>query len=491
MITEINDSYQALTNLDLTQKHYCYPGGGYNTDVIDVVSDYYGTARTTEAGYNFYNRKYRLKNQAGDSGVSTVQGYIDKAVNDSSWLILMFHEIGVPGGTSNVNMTDFNLILSYLNSSNVDVVTIDEALGNLSIYTTSTGSSITAENKRYIKYRAIIHSYNGSNTPTLDNIKITYLTDNITTTNFDGSTTNLFDVANLSNITNLVIEKSSYGKINFSESVNLSGGADINTHVNISNNRIEINSTALPALNKSATLILYNLSFTDPRVLRDGVACPSSICTEVGYTSDGNFTFTVTQFSVYSARETPITEEETSSGGSYAIFKPTQEKLEEGYEKSMRENWKISFKFNNETHTIKMNKIIDNKTIELMISSEPIIFNLSLSEIKKVNLDEDDYYDLKIFLKDIRGGYADLVVKLISEKIPEEDSEEEKVVKSIPKEKNIFLIIFYFLIGIIILGFIFVLYLIIKKKKLVINFSIKLKNIRERRREKRKEKRKR
>jgi len=131
---------------------------------------------------------------------------------------------------------------------------------------------------------------------------------------------------------------------------------------------------------------------------------------------------------------------------------------------------------------LNLDRIIDDDTVQITISSDSITFNLSLGEIKKVNLDNDSYYDLKVFLKDMTSYSANIVIALISEKILEEASEEERVIKSIPKEKNIFLIIFYFLIGIGVLILVFILYLIIKKKKLVINLSIKLKNIRERRR---------
>ena len=64
----------------------------------------------------------------------------------------------------------------------------------------------------------------------------------ILSTNFGGDTTDL-TAADLTNISNLVLENSTYGRINFSESVNLSAGNDLNTHVNISNNYISINST--------------------------------------------------------------------------------------------------------------------------------------------------------------------------------------------------------------------------------------------------------
>ena len=101
---------------------------------------------------------------------------------------------------------------------------------------------------------------------------------------FAGNSTDLNQV-NMSNISNLVLEQTSYGRINFSEIVDLSDGGDLNTHVNISFNRVFINSSILPALNKSARLGLYNLTFTDPRILKDGEVCPSDVCRIINYNS--------------------------------------------------------------------------------------------------------------------------------------------------------------------------------------------------------------
>ena len=119
---------------------------------------------------------------------------------------------------------------------------------------------------------------------------------------FVGDTTNLTEI-DVSNITNLILDSPSYGKVNFSEVIDLDSGADINEYVNISFNRIEINSTALPALNKSARLRLYNLTFSDPRVLKDDIICTD--CSEVSY-SGGTFVFDVNAFSIYSAEESPV-----------------------------------------------------------------------------------------------------------------------------------------------------------------------------------------
>ena len=124
----------------------------------------------------------------------------------------------------------------------------------------------------------------------------------IRSTNFDGLSTDLttnLTAVNISNITNLILENSSYGKINFSESVNLSRGGNLDEDVIISYKYISINTTNLPALNEPATLTFYDLDFSDPVIVKDGEICSSSICQQVNY-SGGNLTINVTGFSTYS-----------------------------------------------------------------------------------------------------------------------------------------------------------------------------------------------
>ena len=83
-----------------------------------------------------------------------------------------------------------------------------------------------------------------------------------------------------------LIGNSSAGKINFTERIDLvpvnSSGCfrvlDMDSHVNISHNMIELDSDGLPELNRNATLTLFNLTFNIPVIIRDGERCPSSTC---------------------------------------------------------------------------------------------------------------------------------------------------------------------------------------------------------------------
>jgi hypothetical protein len=120
-------------------------------------------------------------------------------------------------------------------------------------------------------------------------------------TEFSGGTTDL-SLLDVSNIPNLILDNPEYGKIKFLEPVDLSSGIDADSNVNISLNRIEINSSELPVLNKSAELELYNLTFANPLIFVDGAQCSYPRCTRLNY-SKGILIFNVTSFTVYSAGE--------------------------------------------------------------------------------------------------------------------------------------------------------------------------------------------
>ncbi len=124
---------------------------------------------------------------------------------------------------------------------------------------------------------------------------------------------NSFTYEDIQNLSGIILENTDHGKIEFNESINLTDDnnfgdnqVDLDLNINISNNFIEINSTTLLNLNKSATLYLYGLTFSSSRIiiLKDGEECPSSICTKESY-SGGILKFKVTQFTSYSADETP------------------------------------------------------------------------------------------------------------------------------------------------------------------------------------------
>jgi hypothetical protein len=125
--------------------------------------------------------------------------------------------------------------------------------------------------------------------------------------NFNGYlTTNfsLYDDQQLESLTNVVLHIPDYGKIEFLETINISDlVTDLNSYVSISNDNIYLDSSNLPNFNKQSRLQLFNLTFTHPRILKDGSLCPSDVCTEESYVNNV-LTFNVTGFYNFSAEET-------------------------------------------------------------------------------------------------------------------------------------------------------------------------------------------
>ena len=122
---------------------------------------------------------------------------------------------------------------------------------------------------------------------------------------FDGATPNFLfiDDASLSNFTNLTLENTTAGKVTFLSSINLTEIQDGNIvnldyYSNFTHNHIEINTAYFTNLKKAANISIYNLTFADPIVQKDGATCTT--CTILRYTG-GTLVFSVTSFSVYQA----------------------------------------------------------------------------------------------------------------------------------------------------------------------------------------------
>jgi hypothetical protein len=121
---------------------------------------------------------------------------------------------------------------------------------------------------------------------------------------WDGITTNFSNI-NLNSFSCAFANE--FGGIRFLE--NLSASRDLDfSGVNISANRIYVDSVSLPELNESAELKFYGLSFVDPRVLRNGVVCLD--CVEKSY-ANGILTVDVDSFSEYITEESYVTPEDS------------------------------------------------------------------------------------------------------------------------------------------------------------------------------------
>jgi len=104
----------------------------------------------------------------------------------------------------------------------------------------------------------------------------------------------------------IYFKDSNYGEIDFLNVIN-GTGTNLSADIQIGNNSVYVNS-AQTGLNQSANVTLYGLStsYLNPIILKDGVACNSSICTNFTSLNAGNVSFNVTGWSTYSIGERPL-----------------------------------------------------------------------------------------------------------------------------------------------------------------------------------------
>lgn len=136
------------------------------------------------------------------------------------------------------------------------------------------------------------------------------------------NTTNLESITfeSMQNLEGLTLENEGVGKIIFNGIISLpkdfdqtDGVLNLDAYTEISHNKIHIDTIALPNFNTKATLLLNDLMFRKPIILKDGIECSALDCRQISY-ENGNLKFEVSGFSTYSAKEGYV--EPTSSGGS-------------------------------------------------------------------------------------------------------------------------------------------------------------------------------
>ncbi|MDD5331323.1 MAG: hypothetical protein PHE43_00685 [Candidatus Nanoarchaeia archaeon] len=205
---------------------------------------------------------------------------------------------------------------------NLDNITTNYSIpyyNNITIYVSGQGDHIIR-----VYVQDSLGFVNDSETVSFNvNTSIGYI---VNTTTYTGNTTVFENLTTIEqeNISDLCLEKPGYGKVKFKETINLSDDGkwfedqpvrvfDFDSNTQITYNKIFINTTEMPQLNKPATLQLEDLNFTNPRILKDGVVCSDCVIEEY---SNGTLVFNVTSFSEYTVEETPVETPSTPSTGS-------------------------------------------------------------------------------------------------------------------------------------------------------------------------------
>lgn len=245
-------------------------------------------------------------------------------LNTKATAILFGLSVQVDDGFPRIYINSpLNKTYNYNNSIELNFTAIDSSLdkiyyniddGSNTTITTNTTFSVSSTNPHTLKLFAndTLGQLNSSSITFGINISLPW---NVTTTKFSGTNFSAFNKTQLENLQNIILENSNIGKIFFNDAINISRDINLDNFINLSQNRIEVQSTNILEFNKSALLYFYNITLNNPRTLKDGSLCSSVTCTKINF-SNNIFVTNVTGFTTYSLEETPSAGESGSSGGS-------------------------------------------------------------------------------------------------------------------------------------------------------------------------------
>lgn len=135
LTSELQDSQAWLmSNLGLPAvPNFVVPYGRYDSTVQGAIRQSYASSRTVNAGRNFRDTLvYELRGNDVHRAVtvSTVRGWIDQAIAEKSWLILVFHEFvdGTPTRDTEYRTANFAAILDYVRTRGARTVTLAEGV---------------------------------------------------------------------------------------------------------------------------------------------------------------------------------------------------------------------------------------------------------------------------------------------------------------------------------------------------------------------------
>ncbi|MFP2927837.1 polysaccharide deacetylase family protein [Pyxidicoccus sp. 3LG] len=135
LTSELQDSQAWLvSNLGLPAvPHFVVPYGRYDNTVLSAIRQSYASSRTVTGGRNFADTivyELRANDVHRAVPVSTVRGWVDQAIAEKSWLILVFHEFvdGTPTRDTQYKTANFAAILDYIKTKNVRTVTLAQGV---------------------------------------------------------------------------------------------------------------------------------------------------------------------------------------------------------------------------------------------------------------------------------------------------------------------------------------------------------------------------
>ncbi len=134
--TEISQSKADIQNyLDITPKNFATPYGEYNEETKNQIKRHFRSHRSVDVGYNtkdnFDILNIKAMSTTNNTLPETVLGWVDEAIRDKAWLVLVYHDIVDGGGTWTNTPAHMQAVLDGIASRDISVKTIDQALDEI------------------------------------------------------------------------------------------------------------------------------------------------------------------------------------------------------------------------------------------------------------------------------------------------------------------------------------------------------------------------
>ncbi len=187
------------------------------------------------------------------------------------------------------------------------------------------------------------------------------------------------------------------------------------------------------AIRSGTSQLVSGETGTSQTIAATGLSCG----TEYSYTIDCADLAGVNGTSTASYSTTVCSSGSSSSGGGGSssawtnTFTIHESKLESGYTRQLGSKQRIKFKVDGTYHSLGVTGLT-SKTATIEVSSEKQTLILSPGQTEKIEVTDDNYYDLSVTLNEIKSNKADFTVLLIHEyfETPSLAPEDEEVVAS-------------------------------------------------------------
>lgn len=134
--TELSQSKADIESFTgITPINFASPYGEYNDAIKEQIKTYYRSHRSVDVGFNtkdnFDIMNIKAMSTINSTPPETVIGWIDDAIRDNAWLVLVYHNIIDDGDTWTNTPAHMRTVLDSLVTRGVSVQTVDSALNEI------------------------------------------------------------------------------------------------------------------------------------------------------------------------------------------------------------------------------------------------------------------------------------------------------------------------------------------------------------------------